>query len=137
MEYDAALAARVWQRVHPETMTEELPSLIHSAAVSAAIYRHLGQNAKAHLAAKQNQIACLQGLHIMETGKRVAISAKRPEFATQNGLLCHCFSRELQALQQYRRHTQDPKYGAVYAQLATEQQALCCQMSRLLGNLYR
>lgn len=145
--YDAAKAARVWQRVQgakpaiPEA--DGVPALIAGELENAAIYLHLanrlGQKDSQILRRlaeeEQSQASCLKGIYRLITGEQVSpvIPPIRQQPAEQ--ILRRCYGNEMRHLAQYEARSADPEYGPVFTRLAAREQAHCMTILGLIGRL--
>lgn len=139
-EYDAALAARVWQRVYagrPENNREDgLEGLIAAARHLTLAYRQLARQSSGpwqQLAGEtQERTACLRGIRHCLTGEApppLPAAGRQPPPS-----LRHCYTLELQAHAAYQNRTADPEFGPVYALLSQQAAAHCRRILEQLGS---
>lgn len=146
---DPAKAARVWQRVRPDTPVETweqaLPEMIAQEWTDAAIYLQLSRRFHGKESAvlrrmfeeEQAHTACLKGIYTLITGTRPKVRAAAPEQEDTEQLLRRCYGREMRCLAQYEQKVCDPEYGQVFARLAQQEREHCRLVLELLGNLKR
>ena len=144
---DPGKVASVWQRVHPEaghmTNTSGLSELIAQQLSAALAYSQLSRQFRGTAAQilgrlqeeKRTQAACLKGIYRLmnDTLPNIKVSPepqRNPETA-----LRRCYLTEQQSLMQYRKHSTDPEFGAVFSQLANRELELLLLILELLGNL--
>ncbi len=132
-QYDPALAQRVWQRVQGDASGScaELLPLITGELTNAELYRK--GNYPALYRQARRTAACLQGVYRLMAGAPAHVTAlpEKPSAAA----LFRCYSRCLSGLAFYRRHTDDPEYGAAFSQLAQQTQTQCGLLLEVIGNL--
>ena len=146
---DPAKAARVWQRVRPDTPIENweqaLQEMIAQEWTDAAIYLQLSRRFQGKESAvlrrmfeeEQAHTACLKGIYTLITGIRPNIRARQPDKDDTEQLLRRCYGREMHCLAQYEQRVSDPEYGQVFARLAQQEREHCRLVLELLGNLKR
>ncbi len=146
---DPAKAARVWQRVRPDTPIENweqaLQEMIAQEWTDAAIYLQLSRRFQGKESAvlrrmfeeEQAHTACLKGIYTLITGTRPNVRARQPEQEDTEQLLRRCYGREMHCLAQYEQRVSDPEYGQVFARLAQQEREHCRLVLELLGNLKR
>lgn len=144
---DPAKAARVWQRVRPETPAvnweQELQELIAEEWTDAATYLQLSRRFQGKESAvlrrmfeeEQAHTACLKGIYTLITGMRPKIRARQPEKEDTEQLLRRCYGREMRCLAQYEQKISDPEYGQVFSRLVLQEREHCHMLLELLGNL--
>lgn len=144
---DPAKAARVWQRVRPDTPQtcgeEELKELIAREWESATTYMQLSrrfqgkQNAQLRKLFEQEQAhtVCLKGIYTLLTGKRPNVAAVPPITEDPKKVLRRCYGRQMQCLARYENHTDDPEYGHIFARLAQQEKEHCHILLEIIGSL--
>ena len=143
--YDAAKAARVWQRVQngqtgPEPLTG-LPALIGEELLSAAAYQQLSRKTGARDASALHRLweenhahaACLKGIHNLVTGEKTSPKIPSIPLESPELMLRRCYGREMRCLAQYEVRSSDPEYGAVFAGLAGQKRVQCMTLLELIG----
>ncbi len=132
-QYDPALAQRVWQRVQGDAAgsSADLLPLITGELTNAEVYRK-GNYPALYRQARQTA-ACLQGVYRLMTGAPAHVT-NLPEKPSPPALL-RCYSRCLSGLAFYRRHTDDPEYGAAFSQLFQQAQTQCGLLLEVIGKL--
>ncbi len=142
---DTAMAARVWQRVRGEATAPEAISGLQGLAAaemaeaaalaqmsgmtqgrSQRVLRQLAQQDRAHA-------ACLKGIQAMAMGSAPHLRTAPPVPEEPETALRKCCGRKMKALAQYEARAQDPEFGCMFAELARQERAHCCQLLELLG----
>ncbi len=144
---DPKVAARVWQRVHPEEgaapREQGLPALIAQEWTDAGIYLQLSRRLQGKESAmlrkmheqEQAHLACLKGVYTLITGSHPTVrSVPLPHEDTETTLR-RCYGREMQCLALYEQRSNDPEFGQVFARLATQERTHCHMILEILGNL--
>ncbi len=145
--YDKAKAARVWQRVQGETVsnpTHGLPGLIAEEWADAAMYLSLSRRVQGNHSAilkkigqeEQAHMACLKGIYTLQGAGRPEIPAPPPlDKAPVSTLLRRCYGREMRCLAQYESRADHPEYGQIFARMAQQEREHCRLILELLGSL--
>lgn len=147
--YDSEKAARVWQRVRPdsgESLTSDaLNALISQLLHLSAVYQSLSRQVtppqsitlKTLADQKRTQAACLRGVHILSIGPcpSLRIPQARPE--PLSTALHRCYSAETQLWNQFRIHNAATTHCAVMEALTTIEQEHCRSLAVLIGQLER
>lgn len=147
-EFDQEKAKRVWQRVQgsavpPQEPGYDLRELAAREAESAATYLQLSRRVSGRDSAALRQLyeqeqshnAILKGICALTTGVRPGVSAPPPQTGPMEVLLRRCYGRQMQALAEYERRSDDPQYGGVFRKMAEQEQAHCRAVLELLGRL--
>jgi len=141
---DKEMAARVWQRVHPqpqEPQSQGLLGLIAQELTNAVIYLQLARRLQGRQSvllrklAQQEQAhaACLKGIYTLITGEHPKVRALQPDSTQVNALLRKCYGGQMRSLAQYEQRATDPEYGKVFAGLAEQERQNCQLLLEILG----
>jgi len=142
---DPAQAARVWQRVHPETAAQPrdqgLLALIAQEWTDAATYLRLSRQLSGKDSVllrkmyqqEQAHTACLKGIYTLLTGQHPTVRAVPISQETPEAVLRRCYGREMQCLAQYEARASDPEYGQVFSRLADQEREHCHMILEILG----
>ena len=145
--FDPEQAARVWQRVHPNTpplsREEELAEMIAREWTDAATYLLLSRKLagkdstilRTMYQQEQSHCACLKGIYTLITGTHPAVPAVPPAKEDIATLLRRCYGQEMHTLAQYEARVNDPEYGQVFARLAVQEREHCRLVLELLGRM--
>lgn len=145
--YDKAKAARVWQRVQGESVTDPtkgLPALIAEEWSDASLYLALSRRVQGNMSAvlrkmsqeEQAHMACLKGIYTLHGAGRPDIpTPPPPEKIPVATLLRRCYGREMRCLAQYEARSSHPEYGQIFARMAQQERDHCRQILELLGSL--
>jgi hypothetical protein len=145
--YDSEIAARVWQRVHPEggeTLTGDcLNALIAQFLHLSTVYQTLSRQVKPPQSTtlkvlsdqKRTQAACLRGLHILSVGPCPTLRVPQARAEPLSTALRRCYSAEIQLWTQLRIHSAVSAHTPTLEALATTQQTHCRALAELIGQL--
>ncbi len=144
--FDTETEDRVWQRAHGQQPPQPVQSIqalaaaeLTEAAALLMLSRQLQGKEKAILKRiyeeDQAHAARLKGIHYFTFDLPLAIRAIPPAPETPVIALRKAYARKLRVLRQYESRFDDPEYGAVYQTLARQEQAHCCLILELVGNL--
>lgn len=142
--YDAELAARVWQRVRAELPDREGPGdlrpLIAGEEQAGAAYRRLARQlpGRAGLLGRmaedtRRHSAWLRGICRLTGGREPGTYPAKPRQETAASALRGCYGRSLKAAGDYASRAGDPEYGHAFAAMARKKQEHCRQLLELLG----
>lgn len=135
---------QVWSRVMGEKQTQEstLKALAMEALEAANQYRQLQKSrVESHrelgrklFAAEWENLACLKGLHRMQTGAvlRLPVVTVLPPDTKQLVKRYHCACR---TLAEYTARSAQPEWGSVFLAMARRQEKQCDLLCQLLGHM--
>ena len=147
--YDAEMAARVWKRVRGEADAEPprmgIQGLAAAEWAESAVYLMLSRQLQGREKAVLRQLFeeerthadCLKGMHLLTTGKPLALRTPPPSPETPELALRKCYARTLRALKEYESRQDDPEYGHVFRHLAEEERKHCTVILELVGGMKR
>ena len=135
---------RVWQRVMQQPQAEASPLKAIAVEVQAAVaeYRQLLKSrveshrelGKRLLTAEQENLACLRGLHYLQTGE----SMKLP-MVNAMPVDLHRFVRRYhntrKLLTEFTARSAEPEWGCVFCEMASRQQMQCDRLCQLVGHM--
>jgi rubrerythrin len=141
---DKEMAARVWQRVHPQPQVPQsqgLLGLITQELTNAVIYLQLARRLQGRQSVllrklaqqEQTHAACLKGIYTLITGEHPKARAIQPDTAPVEVLLRKCYGAQMRSLAQYEQRMADPEYGKVFAGLAEQERQNCQTLLAILG----
>lgn len=135
---------RVWQRVmgQKEPENRELKQLAMEAQQAAAEYRHLLRSkvesqrelGRQLLTAEQENLACLKGLHYLQTG----VPMKLPPANGMNWdakAMVRRYHLSRRSLAEYMARSAEAEWGCVYQAMAKRQEKQCDRLAQLLGHM--
>ena len=135
---------RVWQRVMQQPQAETSPLKAIAVEVQEAVgeYRQLLKSrVESHrelgrrlLAAEQENLACLRGIHYLQTGEPM----KLPMVNTIPVDLRRFVRRYHSArklLTEFTARSAEPEWGCVFCEMARRQQMQCDRLCQLVGHM--
>jgi rubrerythrin len=144
-QFDTALEKRVWQRVHgcaePEGTAPGLQALALAEHTTAAVYLMLARMAQGPEKALLRQLyqqekqhsRILSGISVLRDGQALVLRPIAPDNDRPEAALRKCYSRTLQAFACYSDRERDGEYGAIFHQLARQEQEHCRIIAEILG----
>lgn len=148
--YDPEKAARVWQRVQnqkPDKIQppreDNMAALIMAEWEQAATYLQLARQLPSRQASvlqrlsreEQAHGACLKGIHTLITGEPPVIQTPPIPREPPKITLRRCYGRQMQALREYEKRSEDPEYGPVFRRLAEQEREHCRSLLELIGSM--
>ena len=144
--YDAELAARVWQRVRGEPPAEAGPGnlrfLIAAEEAAAAAYSRLLRRmpGKAALLRRMAEDSRRHGTWLRGicrlTGEGIPGRVpQKPRQETAVSALRKCYGQNLKTAGEYDARADDPEYGHAFAAMAEKKREHCRLILELLGEL--
>ena len=135
---------RVWNRVmgQKEVQNRELKELAMEAQQAAAEYRYLLRSKQeSHrelgrqlLKAEQENLACLKGLHYLQTGIAMRLPMASPGVWDIKRMVRR-YHVSRRTLAEYMARTAESEWGTVFLAMAKRQEGQCDRIARLLGHM--
>ena len=135
---------RVWQRVMQQPQAEASPLKAIAVEVQAAMaeYRQLLKSrveshrelGKRLLTAEQENLACLRGLHYLQTGEPMKLPMVSALPADLKRMVRRYHSSRRIWLE-YVSRSAEPEWGTVYGEMAKRQEQQCDRLCQLLGHM--
>jgi hypothetical protein len=142
--YVNGMERSVWQRVRPEMQTENATLKVLAMETQQAIgeYRQLLKSrVESHrelgrrlLASEQENMACLQGLHYLQTGEPMKLPMTNPIPVDVKRMVRRYHSAR-KMLGEYMAGSAQPEWGVVYQAMAKRQEKQCDWLCQLVGHM--
>ena len=133
---------RVWQRVMQQTQPENtaLKSLAIESQEAMTEYRQLlkakvesvREVGRQLLKAEQENMACLRGLHYLQTGEQMKVSMGNL-FPVDLKRMVRRYHRARRQLMEYTARSAEPEWGCVFQAMAKRQEGQCDRLCQLVG----
>jgi len=135
---------RVWQRVMGEKEPEntDLRQLAITSQEAVAEYRQLLRSkveshrdlGKKLLSGEQENLACLKGLHQLQTGNSMKLPILQPKSVDVKTLVRRYHSAR-RCMAEYTARSAEAEWGCVFLAMARRQEMQCALLAQLLGHM--
>lgn len=136
---------RVWQRVMGEKRQQEdnsLKTLAMASVEAMGACRHLQRSAVENqrelgrklYAAEAENLACLKGLHYLQTGSPMKLPKPAPRQLDTRQLV-RLYHSARRRLTEYTARSAEAEWGCIFLAMAKRQEQQCDILAQLLGNM--